>query len=132
MDGNFARTYNMMSEYGAMYDSISDIVVGLTLVYLFVKNKHIKKEFNFFKPLVIFLGIVLYGASMYYLSCQDTYYKENTKDKQLSYSYSGICYKTDHLSFVKYFGVGTLYLFIALTIASHIFVTKNKSLLYRY
>ena len=47
-DGNYARTYNMASDFGDLYDHISDIIKFIAFIYVFLITKHIslKKKKN--------------------------------------------------------------------------------------
>ena len=130
MDGNYARTYNMMSEFGAKYDVVTDQIVVFLLFSLGVFFTKTKPKFFYFKPLAIIGTIVYYTLIWYYLSCQDTYYNEHKENKStnntLSHTYEGICINTNHLSIIKYFGTGSCnVIFVPFIIIMFIFVTKK-------
>ena len=127
MDGNYARTYNMMSEFGAKYDMISDNIVIFILFSLGVFFTKTKPKFFYFKPLAIIGTIIFYFLIYYYLSCQDTYYNADTEKNStnISHTYEGICVNTNHLSVFKYFGTGSCnVIFVPFIIIMFIFVTK--------
>ena len=116
MDGNFARKYHMVTEFGDSYDHIKDILVVLALVILFLNNN----TSNNFKIYVCGLLILLFVGAMYHLACQERYiqkYKKLEISKYLN-NFSKDCNQTE-MSYTRYVGSGTFYLFLVLVIIFH-------------
>ena len=104
-DGNYARTYKMYSDFGSLYDHISDavIIIGLILIYIF------KDYNNKFKYGLLIVGLIIgYLCWKYYLK-QEEYYKAKEENKE------------DHIDmysmrYLKFFGPGSVALMITLVI----------------
>ena len=124
MDGNFARKYKMTSEYGDLYDHISDISVGILLLYFFIKNKTVLVNF---KIIVSIIFVVLILLTSYYLGCQEEYTKKENKN-HLSTALNFVtphCDDTTKLKTLRYFGPGMINMVIIFIILAHyIFVRK--------
>jgi phosphatidylglycerophosphate synthase len=111
VDGMFARKYNMVTDFGDMYDHISDIVKSvLLLIVMYSKSK---KKFSFVAPIIIIVFIL----SLLHLGCQEKYYK--TKDdkgrkflRQLKLLYCD----ESLLKYSRFFGCGTFVVTIALLV----------------
>jgi len=112
-DGNYARTYKMYSEFGSLYDHISDavIIIGLILIYIF---KDYDKNFKY--CLLIGGGIITYLCWKYYLK-QEEYYKakEENKEDQVD---------MESMKYLKFFGPGSAALFITIIIMCSGFFEK--------
>ena len=106
-DGNYARKYNMVSEFGDLFDHVSDIIKFILLILLIV-NLKIKSKTKLYSILVIlffaFLNIV-------HIGCQEKIYNKESKTLKLTKIF---CFKKEHIVYTKYFGSGTLYLIISL------------------
>lgn len=130
-DGNYARTYKLVSEFGDYYDHIKDVVVAILLLGVVLKYSPIKNPFviGFF-----FTGLVLFVLGMYiHLGCQEIYVKEaDTVEKKddpgseksstfLSTVTRIIMVKPqpfmNNLKIIRYFGTGSLIAWIVLFIA---------------
>jgi phosphatidylglycerophosphate synthase len=121
-DGNYARMYGMVSEFGDLFDHIKDISV-IILLYLVIWFKpNIKK-----KKKVIFtaISVLLMMTTSIHLGCQERYYSRNEKSGEsnaLNFTKKvskGICSKSnnyDNLRFTKWGGCGTYNLMLVLMI----------------
>lgn len=115
-DGNYARTYKMYSEFGSLYDHISDavIIIGLVLIFIF------KDYDNKFRYGLLAGGAVIgYLCWQYYLK-QEEYYdaKEQNKQDQVS---------MESMKYLKYFGPGSAALIITVVIMfSGLFEQEKK------
>jgi len=58
LDGFYARKYNLSSDFGAYYDSLSDWIIYGIIIYIYYKNK--QKEFYKFIP----YALIIYSISL--------------------------------------------------------------------
>ena len=122
LDGHLARSYNMVTVFGDYYDHISDsLKIFFVLLTLYYINS--KKFFTIF-PIFVLIAIMM----LVHFGCQELYY--NTSESQtLSFTKemcpikdkNNITQITDALRSTKYFGCGTLYasLFISIIYYSY-------------
>lgn len=103
-DGYMARTYNMTSEFGDLYDHISDITVGLSLAYV-AYNKY-KNKLSL--SLVIVISIMTYLMQKH-VGCYQKFYIENNenKEKETIDFVAELCPNKDDIMWTRYFGPGT-------------------------
>jgi phosphatidylglycerophosphate synthase len=123
MDGYFARIYDMKSKFGSYYDSVSDMFVGIIMVYLWITNKNIVEVKYINIKYFIIIGFLLHLLSIFHLSCQEKYTKEYN-NQYLSEGLEIIKFipcKIEFMKYTRYFGTGLLYIFCSLCIFSHIF-----------
>ncbi len=101
-DGNYARKYKMASEFGDMYDHISDMTKTFLLIMLMFM-----KDINKFK--IVFPIIIIFGMlSIAHLGCQEHHYNDSKFGKTLELS-KKLC-PGDHKESIKYtrfVGTGT-------------------------
>jgi phosphatidylglycerophosphate synthase len=104
-DGNYARTYKMYSEFGSLYDHISDaiIIIGLILIYIF---KDYNKKFRY--GLLVGGALIGYLCWQYYLK-QEEYYdaKAENKEKEIDMT---------SMKYLRFFGPGSGALIITVVI----------------
>jgi phosphatidylglycerophosphate synthase len=117
LDGHLARSYNMVTVFGDYYDHISDVlkVISVLIVLYFIDST------KFFKilPVIIFISIL----SMIHLGCQELYYNTAESDT-LKFTEnlcpvkekSNISQIENALNVTKYFGTGTLYITLFISI----------------
>lgn len=120
-DGNYARMFNMTSYFGDIYDHVSDIVKIIPILLLIWFNNKIKKIIK-----IIFFCIltILFLLANIHLGCQEKLYNKDDSKSLASLKY--LCPK-NFLKFIKisrYFGVGTLTLYIILFITAIPFLEK--------
>ena len=129
MDGYFARIYDMKSKFGSYYDSITDIVVGLIFVYLFLTNKQIiKVKYINLKVVITLFYVFLTSLVCYHMACQEKY----TNDKNSENVSDGLaflqvikCKNYEIMKYSRYFSTGFFNICFSLGIFSHIFFTKK-------
>jgi phosphatidylglycerophosphate synthase len=119
LDGNFARSNNMVTDFGDYYDHISDSVKHIALIAVILMLKiNIKTKALFLFSLLIFciLGSVQ-------LDCQE---KNSVAQKSdtLSFLCGGMCSKKNYIYKSRYFGSGTASLMICLFIINIDFINK--------
>ena len=113
-DGNFARRYNMETEFGDWYDHLKDTAYSIAIIYMLYRKMPFKANTRLWIFLVI-LG--LFSMSMIFFGCTELYIKKNRK-----YIHSStclgvmerICLVNDERFFriIRYFSSGTLVVFI--------------------
>jgi len=112
-DGNFARRYNMVTQFGDIFDHVKDILVGCLLFVVLIYKNQISYYY--------YCGfIVLMGINNLYLGQQEKLCKcEKSGILQLITVKSNISMKV-----LRYFGCGTLNLYVSIIL----FMTgiKNK------
>ena len=126
MDGYFARIYGMGSVFGSYYDSISDNVVVLIIVFLFYK----KSGFINSSIKVSIIGILLFFAlgCIYQMSCQEKYTKKTNEEHVsdgLAFLDNVKCKDFEHMKYTRYFGTGVCTLVVAILIIGHKFFCKK-------
>ncbi len=116
LDGNFARTYNMETDFGDKYDHISDICKVVLLIYVILFStlkKNIKILFIIVECFSLFFALV-------HLGCQEKYYSEKSVLDHLKL----LCYNKKYIFWTKYFGCGTQALIITLFIYNITHINK--------
>ena len=117
LDGHLARSYNMVTVFGDYYDHVSDFLkiffVLLTLYYI-----NSKKFFNIF-PVFVLISLMMFV----HFGCQELYYNSDqsetlkfTKELCPVRDKNNIIQITDALKSTKYFGCGTLYATLVISI----------------
>ncbi len=107
-DGDYARTFNMVTVFGDYYDHFSDIFKIVLLIYVIAIDKiNIKSKIMFFTIFTI-LGFL----SFVHLACQERLY-DPYSDDFLS-TFKPLCKNEKNIVWTRYFGVGTNILFISL------------------
>lgn len=126
-DGNFARTYNMETNFGDYYDHISDIskIIALAIVIIIHPlSKTIK---------VLFItGLAIFSfMSMFHLGCQESIYNPDDSHKYDSLSSlkqfcgSSVEEGRSRITYSRYVGVGTLMIYCCLIILVTMIVRKK-------
>lgn len=102
-DGYMARTYNMVSPFGDLYDHISDITVGFSLAYVaYNKYKH-----KLTIPLVIVIGVMTYLMQKHVGCYQKFYIESNKKEKETIDFVADMCSNKNDIVWTRFFGPGT-------------------------
>ena len=117
MDGFMARKYKMTSVFGDYYDHISDFVKFVALLATLYYINH--EKFYTIIPIIILLGIMM----TIHMGCQELLYEKNESDT-LKPAEKLCPVKNIHdknsikniLSSTRFFGCGTFYFTIALSI----------------
>jgi phosphatidylglycerophosphate synthase len=110
LDGYVARKYNMVTKFGDIYDHFGDIIKVILLVIAFCYVN--TTLFLYFLPILLYL----FFMSFMHLGCQETYYKEPESDwlnvLKVMCKAKNEKELQNKMSYTKYFGVGTLTLFL--------------------
>ena len=110
-DGNYARTYKMVSQFGDLYDHITDFIkVAIFIVLLYTEYNNKTRFINFF---IVFSALSF--LSMVHLGCQEILYNKKNESMILSLT-KMVCVNPKHIKISRFFGTGTLQLFIALVL----------------
>lgn len=109
LDGNFARRYNMVTEFGDFYDHISDISKNIVLIWVII-SLNIKR-----KTKIYFVGflILTYILQTIHLGCQELIYD---KPSPLIGKLISLCTNKDNILYTRYIGCGTWYVLIVVII----------------
>ena len=110
-DGNYARRYGMVSKFGDLYDHLTDMLkIGIFLVILYTEYTDKTRFINFLIILTAFTFLALM-----HLGCQELLYNKPSESLFLSVT-KHICVDKNQINITRYFGTGTLQLFIALVL----------------
>lgn len=111
-DGNFARTYNMESEFGDKYDHVSDFIkIAAISMWMYKENYINKKLKKNFTIMIILLSII----SFIQLGCQDKI-KTNQEHKSVLSTFSPLCINNNMINYTKYLAGGTCVLIFCVSI----------------
>ena len=115
MDGNYARTYNMVSKFGDHYDHIKDIICNLLFFYVLYSYNRLPSEISF---IVVVIFIILLITMSAHLGCQEQYITNDNNKSEYLNKLQKICpkYIYEHMSLLRYFGNGTFILYISFII----------------
>ena len=109
-DGNYARQYKMVTQFGDLYDHITDVTVFIILSsIIIVKYKNVISAFD------IILFIISLYLMLIHLGCQQTNCKTCTGDETLD-NLKILCKHKKHIYYTKYCGLGTFILIFILLI----------------
>jgi phosphatidylglycerophosphate synthase len=119
LDGNFARSNNMVTDFGDYYDHISDSVTSIALITVILVLKIKVKT----KALFLCFGLILSFLSCVQLDCQE---KNSVAQKSdtLSFLCGGMCSNKNYIYKSRYLGSGTGNLMISLFIINIDFINK--------
>lgn len=121
MDGNMARKYDMVSDFGDWFDHITDIVVFLLIFIVITFNRFISLNLRFtFMATITVLSFMM----LVHMGCQELAYDKKNND-----SLSAIevfCPYKDAIVWTRFFGVGTWTMALLLFfVAFHVFKSKT-------
>lgn len=107
-DGHFARKYDMITDFGDMYDHIKDMFIFFLIFMITLKNS--RKNINL--PIIISIFLFLFLA-VFHLSCQENNCDDKFKNKSNGFLYTcqTLCSNKDNIKWSRYFGSGTFILF---------------------
>ena len=104
-DGNYARKYNMVSEFGDMYDHITDLLVFSILTVIIIIK---------YKKVISTIDVILFMISFYlmltHMGCQQHNCKACNGNETLD-SLKCLCIHKKHIHYTRYCGVGSFILF---------------------
>lgn len=106
-DGNFARTYNMVTVFGDWFDHISDILKLIILFCLIYHKLGLSKKFF----IVIGILIVFSIGFSFQMGCQQKIYQKTSESPTLDCLIK-LCPDKKLIHYTKYVGVGTFQLVV--------------------
>jgi phosphatidylglycerophosphate synthase len=114
MDGNFARRYDMVTEFGDYYDHVKDAFVLTLLVITFLFQRSAKIPW-FMRIIIIGAMALAFMASLVVIGCQELYYDKHHESASLK-MFHCLCGEDaeSHLQDMKWFGCGTASLIVAI------------------
>lgn len=103
IDGYFARKYNMVTEFGDLYDHFADIF-KIALVFYVLFDKF---GYEYIKWYIIFIVlIILFGV---HLGCQEVLYDTEESDSLAIFKGWCVGNPENTIQYTRLFGVGTFY-----------------------
>lgn len=117
MDGNYARMYNMVTDFGDLFDNISDILKLLFLFIVIILLKKIKKKTKIICIIIILLLILI---SFIHFGCQQDNYKDNSILDRLKI----LCPNKEAIHYTRYLGCGTTTLATSIVIYNIKYLNK--------
>jgi phosphatidylglycerophosphate synthase len=110
-DGNFARTYDMVTIFGDWFDHISDSFKVAILVYLFYLKLGLSKK------LFMILGVISFFFFTFsiHMGCQQLIYNKPQESPALKFM-EKLCPNKKIIKYTKYLGCGMFQVVIALII----------------
>jgi len=119
VDGNFARKYNMITDFGDYYDHTVDLFKSIVMYGLLFYTLYVNNQI-----LLIILLILLLALQLIHLGCQEIYV-EKTRKELSSYVLSELkplCLDTSNeknaMGYTRFVGCGTVALVTAIVIFS--------------
>lgn len=111
MDGNYARKYNQVSNFGDYYDHISDLFKLVLIGFALYKRNPTK-----FKYVLIIL-IPFYLLTVAHLGCQER--MSGFNDNHMLDNLEILCPNDDLIYYSRYFGCGTFMFVTAIIIYTY-------------
>lgn len=116
LDGNFARSYNMVSDFGDKYDHIADSIKFIILIFVLLFSKLKKNTKILFIVIYITSGLL----AMMHLGCQEQHSSQKTVLDYLQF----LCSKKTNIIWTRYFGGGTHMFLICLFIYNITYINR--------
>lgn len=121
-DGNYARTYKLVSTFGDYYDHIKDIIINILLIIVFLFFSKFSK-----KGLIIIsiITIILFILLNIHLACQELYVMQNDAKNNSDFLLNLLKIFPANLNHIEYFrwvGCGTFALWISFIILMNEFI----------
>ena len=107
LDGNFARKYDMVTDFGDMYDHFTDVITHILLIYVLLKSS-LKKKTKILFTVLSLLGVLFTGIHM---GCEEKITNEKRGNKFLSFT-KFLCSNENHIGYLRHFGSGTQFLIL--------------------
>ena len=117
LDGNYARTYKIVSKFGDYYDHYKDLLVNTLLLGIFI-TYHTYSS----RSLIIILGVtlILFMTLYVHLGCQEIYVAQKKKTQNSEYL-AGITKFIPkswvyYMTILKYGGCGTFAMWVSIVL----------------
>ena len=108
IDGHMARTYNMVTKTGDLYDHFTDYAIGVGISYIILTKYSNKLTIVHF-----IIAMSFFILTNLHIGCQQKYYNENKmkKEDDIIESINGLskfCKSTEKMKWTRFFGTATL------------------------
>ena len=133
-DGNYARTYNMVTDFGDIFDHTGDNLKYLLLFFVFYNMKNLKLKYKIYFLCIIIIFQIL---KIIHLECEEKIYnkslnkqllnKQSLNNKSVINIFEKFCKNEKNIIYTRYFGTGTFTLILILIILSLNYLTSPKS-----
>jgi len=128
-DGNFARTYDMVTPFGDWFDHVKDVVIAVLLVVTVYFKKDLKMSTKLWSFGILSL-VMLFTLS--YFNFQEKHYHKNNKvpSEHKSSTLGKLKFlhtpnEDSHAGFFRYFGCGTFNIVFVLFLVYFHLIKKN-------
>ena len=108
MDGNMARMFNEITDFGDKFDHYTDTVQIILLIVFVLINSTISKRA---KIVFLVVFIVFSPLAAIHIGCQERAYNNKTND--FLSVFNQFCTNKESIYYTRYFGIGTLNIAIA-------------------
>ena len=119
-DGHYARKYNMVSNFGDMYDHLTDYMIYFPMAWMIYKKYSKLKDWRRYLP---YGYVILTILSFFQMGCQEVYYDKNRNDgHKFLHITRQLCPKNTKeeianvLKIFRFVGSGTTYLYMCMLI----------------
>ena len=111
MDGNMARMFNEVTEFGDKLDHYTDLIQFLLLIVFIAINRKLSYRFK----IIFFVAIIiLTGLAAVHIGCQEKHYNENSND--FLSVFKSLCHDKEMVHYTRYVGTGTYSLFVVIVL----------------
>jgi phosphatidylglycerophosphate synthase len=119
-DGNYARKYEMVTEFGDTYDHFTDVAVFIILTIIIIS-----KYYNAITIIDILIFTIALFIMLSHMGCQQHNCKHCSGTESLD-SLKCLCLHKKHIRYTKYGGVGSFILFFIIFVYYLNYKNKNK------
>ena len=119
-DGHYARKYDMVTNFGDMYDHATDCIIFIPMAWMIYKKYSKLKDWKRYLPYGYIILIIL---SIFNIGCQEVYYNKNRNDGNkflhMTRQFCPGSTKEEIANILKIFrfgGAGTAYLYMSILI----------------
>lgn len=109
MDGNMARMFDEVTEFGDKFDHYTDVIQFILLIIVIAINRELSYKFKIILFIIIF---AISSVTIVHIGCQEKQYNENSNDFLTKFKV--LCPDKQIIYYTRYMGIGTLNLTIAI------------------
>ena len=117
MDGNMARMFDEVTEFGDKLDHYTDVIQYILLIIVIAINRELSYKF---KLILFIVTVAISSVTIVHIGCQEKQYDENSNDFLASFKV--LCTDKQIIYYTRYMGIGTLNLTIAILLLFSRFV----------
>ena len=119
LDGNFARTYNMETDFGDKYDHFSDLFKIIAVLY-FVLISKLKFTTKVYFTILYFITLLF---SVIQIGCQEVAYGGHYSGSLSVFKY--LCFSDNQIMWSRYLGCGTGQAIVCIMLYNLAWFNKN-------